>query len=685
MKKLIQIGFYLIILPIAGICQLMNPPEIDEQNRVTFSVYAPAATVVKIINLSDEMAMGAAEYDLIKGDDGIWRVQTNPCRPGFHYFEVMIDGFRGADPQSQAYFGWGKWTSGLEIPATDITFYQPKNNPKGDVITHWYYSGITQTMRKCLVYTPPSYSKDFARKYPVLYLQHGAGESELGWTMQGKVNFIMDNLLAEGKAEEMLVVMDNGYAASTDAENRARPAGSDNLFEEVMIRELIPEIDRNFRTLTSKENRAIAGLSMGAGQAMRIGLSHPNLFSAIGAFSGGVRNFDRARSFSGVFNEVDKLNQELRLFWIGCGYLDGGFQRIKQFHEELEDMGIRHVWYEVDGSHEWQVWRHHLYEFAQLVFQWTNSNKMERSIPGEVYLNQFDFSQRKIPVIPLKNKKIRVIIDSDAKCEIDDQWALSLAFLSPERFDIVGLIGATYLSGGPESIERSCQEIDTIMKLALLDGKYPVYKGALPMRYPYEPSESEGVNFIIREAMAATQEDPLWIIGLGAPTDIASAFLKEPRIVDRVVVFWHLRTKWPEKCVNFNVFGDPHATRILFHSPLSFVLFDTGTFLTCPMNESEKKVRPHGELGKYLHDYRLGNDWMMSDTKGFYDLGDIAALVDPSLASFEVVDCPVVTQDLSYDFTGTKGKILRIYDINRDKTFELFYKKLKQFSADQEH
>jgi inosine-uridine nucleoside N-ribohydrolase len=180
--------------------------------------------------------------------------------------------------------------------------------------------------------------------------------------------------------------------------------------------------------------------------------------------------------------------------------------------------------------------------------------------------------------------------------------------------------------------------------------------------------------------MASSPEDPLWIIGLGAPTDIASAFLQEPRIADRIIVFWHLRTQWPDNCYNFNVFGDPHATRLLFHSPLSFVLFDTGTYLTCPMPESEKMVRAKGKLGRYLHDYRLGNEWMMSDTKGFFDLGDIAALLDPDIASFEEVYCPEVGNDLSYVFKDMKGKILRCYYINRDKTYELFYKKLEEYS-----
>jgi enterochelin esterase family protein len=353
--------------PVFG--QLMNMHTIDEQNRVTFRVNAPGAEEVKVVNLSDEKAMGAAEYKLIKGYDGVWTVTTTPCRSGFHYYQLSIDGFECADPSSQAYFGWGRWSSGLEVPDKEYTFYQPKMNPAGEIITHWYYSRITGSVRKCLVYTPPSYQKETAKKYPVLYLQHGAGESELGWTMQGKMNFIMDNLLHEGLAVEMLVVMDNGYAAAPGAENPARPGGDDNKFSEVMLTELIPEINNSFRTIRSREGRAIAGLSMGAGQAMQIGLDNLDVFSALGAFSGGVRNFDRETSFAGVFKDVEKLNDQLKLFWIGCGNLDRSFEHISKFHEELKTYGVKHIWHEMDGSHEWQVWRHHFYEFAQRVFK----------------------------------------------------------------------------------------------------------------------------------------------------------------------------------------------------------------------------------------------------------------------------------------------------------------------------
>ena len=201
------------------------------------------------------------------------------------------------------------------------------------------------------------------------------------------------------------------------------------------------------------------------------------------------------------------------------------------------------------------------------------------------------------------------------------------------------------------------------------------------MQYPDVPIESKGVDFIIETAMTSTAEDPLWIVGLGAATDIASAFLKEPRIVDRVVVFWHLRTRWPEKCYNFNVFGDVRAARLLFHSPMPFVLFDTGTYLRCPMQESEQFVKPYGKLGAYLHDYRHNNEWYQSPTKGFFDLGDIAALVDPGLACWEVTACPRVDWDLDYHFDHTLGSIQRCYHVDRDRTFALLYDKLKTHYA----
>jgi inosine-uridine nucleoside N-ribohydrolase len=291
-----------------------------------------------------------------------------------------------------------------------------------------------------------------------------------------------------------------------------------------------------------------------------------------------------------------------------------------------------------------------------------------------------DPGSRKVPKIPPKGERIRVIFDTDTRNEIDDVWAIALAILSPERFDIEGFVAANFDNNrpeaGPDSVEASFNEIKTLLDKAGCAGKWPVLRGSAPMRYKYEPSESEGVDFIVKKAMESTSEDPLWIVGLGAATDIASAYLKEPRIADRIVVFWHFRTRWPEKCWNFNVIGDVRAARIVFHSDLSFVLFDTGTHLYCPMDESEKFLS-YGKLGKYLHEYRYKSSYYQRPDKGFFDLGDIAALIEPSLASWQVTKCPEVDWDLAYKFNRTKGSILRCYDIDRDLTYQLFHKKLK--------
>ena len=197
------------------------------------------------------------------------------------------------------------------------------------------------------------------------------------------------------------------------------------------------------------------------------------------------------------------------------------------------------------------------------------------------------------------------------------------------------------------------------------------------MRYQFEPSESEGVDFIVEQALKSSPEDPLWVVGLGSATDIASAILKEPKIIERIVVFWHFRTRWPEKCYNFNVYGDVRAARLLFHSPVSFVLFDTGTYLRCPVEQTEKELKPFGELGHYLHEYRFTSPNFTSPTKGFFDLGDIAALLDPDLACWEQTDCPEVDWDLSYHFNGTMGRILRCYHVDCRRTFRLLFDKIQ--------
>lgn len=188
----------------------------------------------------------------------------------------------GSRSGHEIFYGAGRLGSGIEIPAHDADFYALKDVPHGLLSEVNYYSKITQEWRRCFVYTPAGYETNTEKRYPVLYLQHGSFEDETGWGSQGKANLILDNLIAAKKAVPMLIVMDNGYAVRPNE----RALFQTTVFEEVLLQEVIPMIDTKFRTLPQRESRAIAGLSMGANQTMRIAMNHPESFAYYGGFSG---------------------------------------------------------------------------------------------------------------------------------------------------------------------------------------------------------------------------------------------------------------------------------------------------------------------------------------------------------------------------------------------------------------
>jgi enterochelin esterase family protein len=257
-----------------------------------------------------------------------------------------------------------------------------KDVPHGEVRARWYYSKVTASWRRANVYTPPDYDRNVKMRYPVLYLQHGSGESERGWTSQGRANFILDNLIAARKAEPMIVVMENGMVAmrpgaappAPPAAAGGRPAGPprrNEAFGDVVIQDLIPMIDATYRTRPDSAHRAIAGLSMGAGQATQIGLTHVDTFGYVGAFSGGgIRNFDLKTSYDGVFADPASFNKKVRLFWMGAGTAEARAMAGKTTIEAMNKAGIQAVWFEAPGtSHEWETWRKCLYDFAPRLFR----------------------------------------------------------------------------------------------------------------------------------------------------------------------------------------------------------------------------------------------------------------------------------------------------------------------------
>jgi enterochelin esterase-like enzyme len=354
-------------------------PRVHSDLRVTFRVSAPGAQKVQLVPGGDDSGLGKGPYDMTRDEKGVWTVTTPPAVPGFHYYWLTVDGFPANDPGAQTFFGWNKESSGIEIPDKAADFYDVKDVPHGEVRARWYYSKTTASWRRIYVYTPPEYDANARARFPVLYLQHGSGESERGWSSQGRVNFIMDNLIAAKKTAPMIVVMENGMVAAR-ATAGTPPAGAppaaaarrNEAFGDVVTRDLIPAIDAAYRTIADREHRAIAGLSMGAGQAVQIGLANLDKFSAIGSFSGGgIRNFDVKTANNGAFADPAAFNKKVPVLWMGAGSAEAG--RVTSGKANVEAMnkaGIKAVWFEAAGtSHEWQTWRWCLYDFAPRLFR----------------------------------------------------------------------------------------------------------------------------------------------------------------------------------------------------------------------------------------------------------------------------------------------------------------------------
>jgi enterochelin esterase-like enzyme len=351
-------------------------PRIHADLRVTFQLNAPGAQKVQVQPGGGDNGLGRGPFDMVRDSKGLWTVTTPPAVPGFHYYWLLVDGVPVNDPSSETYFGWGKPTSGVEVPEKGVDFYDVRDVSHGEVRIRWYPSRVTGRWRRAYVYTPPGYDAQPRSRYPVLYLQHGAGEDERGWTHQGRANFILDNLIAAGKARPMIVVMDNGYAVKAGA---ATPPGQPSSlaqtggFEEVVLKDLIPLIDSQYRTKRDREHRAMAGLSMGGFQTLQITLTHLDKFTYIGAFSapplGGA--FDSKTAYNGVFGDATAFNAKVKLLWLGAGTAETRFlDRAKAMHEALDRAGIKNVFVESAGtSHEWQTWRRALHDFAPRLFR----------------------------------------------------------------------------------------------------------------------------------------------------------------------------------------------------------------------------------------------------------------------------------------------------------------------------
>jgi enterochelin esterase family protein len=343
-------------------------PQVNSEGRVRVQIKAPGAHKV-------QLDISAVKYDLTKDTSGVWTGESAPQDEGFHYYQLWIDGAAVPDPGSLYFYGASRWGSGIEIPAKDQDFYALKNVPHGQVIEKIYYSKENDAMRRCFIYTPPGYNEDINKRYPVLYLQHGGGEDETGWSNQGHANLIMDNLIAEGKTVPFIIVMDNGTwrmpqrPAGVERPAQWPPEGWADGFKKTLLNDIIPMIDAGYRTIADPQHRAMAGLSMGGMQTRVITLAHPEMFSYVGMFSGGSISVEDV-------NKAPGFKEKVKLVFISYGSRELENRRQgfggdpKENTDKLKEAGMNtHFYVSPQTAHEWQSWRRSLYQFAPLLFK----------------------------------------------------------------------------------------------------------------------------------------------------------------------------------------------------------------------------------------------------------------------------------------------------------------------------
>lgn len=330
-------------------------PRLLPDNRMEFKVKAPDAKKVQI-------DLGR-KYDLVRNAEGEWSGTTDPLTPGFHYYFLIIDGVSVADPASESFYGCSMMTSGVEIPYPDgDTRFYMADVPHGDIRMKRYFSRTANDWRRMFIYCPPGYDMS-QQTYPVLYLQHGGGEDERGWSTQGRTDIIMDNLIAKGEAVPMLIVMTDGN--TTD-------------FERELLNDCIPFVEKNFRVKTDRDNRALAGLSMGGIQTLNVGLPHLELFSYLGVFSSGwwasptpfSNAHDTEKYYTMLKEKKDEYNARLKQFWLSMGGKeDIAYNNCQIMMKRFDEIGIKYSYFETPGGHTWPVWRESLYQFAPLLFK----------------------------------------------------------------------------------------------------------------------------------------------------------------------------------------------------------------------------------------------------------------------------------------------------------------------------
>jgi enterochelin esterase family protein len=355
-------------------------PEVQSDHRVTFRVYAPKASEVTVGG--DWATSGAVKLE--KDDKGVWSATVGPLTPDFYSYSFTVDGVKTLDPKNATIKqGLSSLDNMFLLPGEQAEFMENRPVPHGDVRIVWYHSSTLDTQRRMHVYTPPGYD-DSRGSYPVLYLLHGGGDEDSGWCTVGRAGFILDNLIADKKAEPMLVVMPNGSLPRPANLPRVTPgttpspevvaalAAAQDRFTNELLKDVVPYVEKNYRVLAGSDYRALAGLSMGGGQTLRVVTSNPDKFAYVGVWSagaGGPNAGDFEKRNATFLESADKVNGTVKLFSISVGDKDFTAAGSKNLAEVLEKHGIKNELHVSGGGHTWINWRHYLNDFAPRLFR----------------------------------------------------------------------------------------------------------------------------------------------------------------------------------------------------------------------------------------------------------------------------------------------------------------------------
>jgi len=363
------LGFLVLVCPAWRVCaqrrQPIISPEVHKDGRVTFCMRAPEA---ESVGVKVQFAQGLQAMS--KGESGVWSVTLGPAEPDIYSYSFTVDGLQVVDPSNAWLKVWLRTAQNLvEVPGKKPMFSEEQQVPHGTVHRHRYQSKSLGVTRGLYVYTPPGYEANRAGKYPVLYLFHGYGDDESAWTVVGRANVIVDNLLAQNKAKPLIIAMPYGHTPSTPPEMRS--IGRYEAFEKDLTADVIGYVEKNYRVSAGQKARAVAGLSMGGGQSLTVGLGNLDTFGWVGAFSSAIPKDEKVEELLG---KPASINENLNLLWIGCGRKDFLFEANQKFFERLKADGIKHVAHISDGGHDWRIWRNYLNEFVPLLFKGANED-----------------------------------------------------------------------------------------------------------------------------------------------------------------------------------------------------------------------------------------------------------------------------------------------------------------------